>query len=87
MRITRLLPGLAMLTLVAACSSTDREQVPVLSDTELEQYNAQVDAKDRIYCREEPQLGSRLSRRVCFKVGQEEVRQQARLDWLGNFIE
>lgn len=87
MRITQFLPSIPLLALVAACSSTDSEQVPVMSDSELEQYNAQAAAEDRIYCRDEVQLGSRLSRRVCSRAGDEEVRQQARLDWLGNFIE
>jgi len=89
MKITQILLGLSALTLVAACTTTDveRDDVPVLTDSQLEQYNAQAEPNDRIYCEDEAQLGSRLIRRVCYRVGNEQVRQQAQLDWLGNWIE
>lgn len=87
MNVVNVLVGVSALAVLTACSSTDREKVPVLTDSQLEQYNASVEPKDRIYCHEEAQLGSRLSRRECYRVGNEQVRQQSRLDWLGNWIE
>ena len=59
--------ALACVTLLASCavdpSENNGRRLP--TDAEVEQYNASVEADDRIVCRQETPIGSNIPRRLC----------------------
>ncbi len=63
--------ALLLLLLLSACEAIENREVRSFpTDAELEQYNASVPPEERIVCREEKPLGSRISQRVCRRAGE-----------------
>ncbi len=80
-----ILPVLCLLasSVLLGCSANpDRQPTRMPTDAELEQYNASVEPEDRIECRLEKPLGSRISQRVCRRVSSiEEVSDLTQREW------
>ncbi|MCG8415593.1 MAG: hypothetical protein MI746_15365 [Pseudomonadales bacterium] len=60
---------LASSAMIGCSADPDRQPTRMPTDAEIEQYNASVEREDRIECRREKPLGSRISQRVCRRVG------------------
>ncbi len=67
-----LLVSTVLVFLVSACATGQNDAVNrntverrLPTDAEVEQYNAQVEPKDRIVCRDEVPVGSNIPVRVC----------------------
>ncbi len=69
--ITRYLKILitAATLLLAACTVSENGARRLPTEAELEQYNASVEPEDRIVCRDETPVGTRISQRICRRVG------------------
>ena len=56
--------------LLASCSGIANREPPRLpTDAEIEQYNASVEPEERIICRNEKPVGTRISQRICRRAG------------------
>lgn len=61
------------LMLVTCSAGPESQSFSTPTDAELEQYNASVSPEDRIVCSKERPVGSRISQRVCRRVGDVEL--------------
>ncbi|MEQ8313437.1 MAG: hypothetical protein RL839_09755 [Gammaproteobacteria bacterium] len=77
------LPLVALALVLAGCSVDPNREAPRMpTDAEIEQYNASVEAEDRIICRDEKPVGSRISQRVCRRAGAiEEQSALSQREW------
>jgi hypothetical protein len=69
-------------TTLVACTLPEREQQRMPTEAEIEQYNASVEPDDRIICRDEKPVGTRISQRICRRAGTiEEVSDLSQREW------
>jgi hypothetical protein len=64
---------------VISCSSTPSNKVSAtdLTDEQIAKYNKGKEEDNQIVCRNEKPLGSNISERVCYTVGQLKAREEA----------
>ncbi|MBP18697.1 MAG: hypothetical protein CMQ21_07420 [Gammaproteobacteria bacterium] len=61
MRITMIL----MILLAASCTSPKRQYTDAEYDQIVAEYNKTVGPKDQVTCKHEPNIGTRIARRMC----------------------
>ena len=87
---TRLL--VPLLALLAGCSSVlsengepqPRRRLP--TDSEVEQYNAQVEPEERIVCRDETRVGTNIPQRTCRYIRDMEETSRSTREQLRNIL-
>ena len=77
-----------VLCALCACAilTPAEETTRLPTDAEVDQYNALVEAEDRIVCREETQIGSNIPARVCRLVRDIEETSQFHREQLRNVL-
>lgn len=60
-----ILLGIASSLLACAATPADAPEHRLPTDAEVEQYNTQVAAEDRIVCRQEIPVGTNIPQRIC----------------------
>jgi len=69
-------------TTLAACNLPEREETRLPTEAEIEQYNANAEPEDRIICREEQLVGTRISQQICRRAGDiEDVSDLSQREW------
>ncbi len=72
----------AILALLLASCTVERRVTRMPTDAEIEQYNASVEPEERIICRDETPVGTRISQRICRRAGEiEEVSALSQREW------
>ncbi len=69
-------------SVLTACTMPERKETRMPTEAEIEQYNASVEPEDRIICRDEKPVGTRITQTVCRRAGYiEEVSALSQREW------
>lgn len=69
-------------SVLTACTMPERQESREPTEAEIEQYNASVVPEERIVCRMEKPVGTRISQKICRRAGNiEEVSALHQREW------